>query len=98
MRTVGTLNAPPKSPSIFPTKAPSFSLSIVMAAFSLQDDQHFRFTSRVDVGLVRPTDRFEALKRTARSNHLALLPIVAKLGLIPYQDRTCCCPLTASST
>src|SRR5262245_34931178 len=28
MRTVGTLNAPPKSPNVFPTNAPSLSLSI----------------------------------------------------------------------
>src|SRR5215475_6230539 len=37
MRTVGTPNAPPKSPNIFPTNAPSLSLSIslIIAAFSL---------------------------------------------------------------
>src|SRR6516164_5623478 len=36
MRTVGTLNAPPKSPNIFPTNAPSLSLStsLIVAAFS----------------------------------------------------------------
>src|SRR5262245_33512789 len=38
MRTVGTLNAPPKSPSIFPTNAPSLSLSssLIIAVFLLK--------------------------------------------------------------
>src|SRR6476661_2587958 len=31
MRTVGTLNAPPKSPNIFPTNAPSLSLSLSLS-------------------------------------------------------------------
>src|SRR4029077_7205338 len=41
MRTVGTLKAPPRSPSILPTSAPSLSLSISLmtANYLLKGDQ-----------------------------------------------------------